>query len=99
MTVSFEQARRIAYDRNITGWQAAGHKGDYMVAAYGFENERVWLIIDGAREYLEDEDYHYVPTGRPVTLVDKVTGEAFDRHFQQDPDVFDAMIPVGVRPE
>lgn len=96
--ISFEEARHIAYRSLAKKW-ARDYRGTYMVAAYGFENEDVWVLIDGARESLIDAESGFEPVGRGVTLVDKASGRLFFRNYLEDMEWFNAMSKVGIHPE
>ena len=95
---SFEQARSIAHKSIAPKWRRQ-YRGEYMVADYGFENATTWLLIDGARESIVDEDSGYEPIGRGSTLVDKASGKLFFRNYIEHPEWFQAMTPVGEHPE
>lgn len=99
MSFSFEQARKLAFEKNAAAWKDLGNRGEYMVADYGFENEDAWLIVDGAREYLVDGDYSFEIMDKPLTLVMKATGEVFQMQHLDDPDTIHAMTPVGDVPD
>jgi hypothetical protein len=96
-TISFEQARAIAYERLAPAWEA-GDCGEYTVADYGFEDETTWLLIDSGSRLVIDADYGCDLVGRGSTLVDKRTGEIYSVTYLEAPDRFDAMTPVGHHP-
>ncbi|MHA7209521.1 hypothetical protein [Arthrobacter sp. MDT1-65] len=98
--IDFEQARVVAYERGVREWAKYGHRGQYMVADYGFENEAFWVVVDGAREALEggQESGDYMLVGRGAILVDKYTEEVHEMQYLDHQDMFDAMTPVGVHP-
>ena len=69
--VLFEEARSVV-DRAVRPWPA--ELGELYVAPDGFEDERSWQVIAGAREYLVGGDVGYALLDWPALLVDKVTG-------------------------
>lgn len=95
--ISFEQARRLALDRVGPTWEP-GHCGEYVVAAYGYEDATAWCLVEGGRRLVIDGDFGCEPVGRGCTLVDKQTGEVFFLTYLEDPDRFDAMTTVGQHP-
>ena len=99
MTTTFEQARDLALKANAAPWRDLGNKGAYMVAAYGFEDDDAWLIVDGAREMLEGGDYGFDVPDQPLTIVLKATGELLRVQYLEAEDRIDAMTPVGKHPE
>lgn len=99
MTVSFEQARELALKANAPAWRDLGNKGDYMVAAWGYEDADAWLVVDGARQLLIDHDYDYSVLDQPLTLIMKATGELFRVQYLEAEDRIDAMTLVGEPPE
>lgn len=98
MSTTFEQAREIAAARNAPAWRDLGNRGEYMVAPYGYENADAWLIVDGAREYLVDGDDSFEVMDKPLTLVMKDSGELFTMQYLENPELIDAMTPVGDAP-
>jgi hypothetical protein len=96
--ISFEEARQIAYRSLAKKW-ARDYRGTYMVAAYGFENDAVWVLIDGALESLVHGESEFEPVGRGSTLVDKASGRLFFRNYLEDMEWFNAMSKVGTHPE
>ena len=98
MSTTFEQARELARARNAPAWKDLGNRGEYMVAPYGYENADAWLIVDGAREYIEGGDDDFEVLDKPLTLVTKATGEVFTMNYLENPDLIDAMTPVGDAP-
>jgi hypothetical protein len=99
MTTTFEQARQIAYEANAPAWRDLGNRGEYMVAAYGYEDADAWLLVDGARELLEGGDYAYGVLDQPLTLVLKSTGDIVQVYYLEEQDRIDAMTPVGDVPQ
>jgi hypothetical protein len=98
MTTTFEQARELALKANGQAWRDLGNKGEYMVAAYGYEDADAWLLVDGARELLEGGDYDFGVMDQPLTLVMKATGELLHVQYLEAEDRIDAMTPVGTHP-
>lgn len=99
MTTTFEQARALALKVNAPAWRDLGNRGEYMVADYGYEDADAWLIVDGARELLEGDDYAYSVMDQPMTIVMKATGELLRVQYLEAEDRIDAMTPVGEHPE
>lgn len=46
-----------------------------MVADFGYQNEQSFLVVDGPREYLVDDDLDFALVGSSVNIVDKSTGD------------------------
>lgn len=99
MTTTFEQARELAYQRNAPAWRDLGNRGRYMVAAWGYEDDEAWLIVDGAAELLIDHDYSFDVMDKPLTLVMKATGEILHVQYLDADERIDAMKLVGDAPE
>lgn len=95
--ITFEQARKIALGRLGLTW-AADDCGEYTVADYGYEDDDAWMLVDGGRRYIVDDDPECVLVGKPCTLVDKRTGELSFPAYLDDMERFDAMAPVGEHP-
>ncbi|QIN94334.1 hypothetical protein SEA_ABBA_5 [Arthrobacter phage Abba] len=98
MTTTFEQARKIASELNAPAWRDLGNRGEYMTADYGYENADAWLIVEGAREYIEGGDDSFVILDQPLTLVMKATGDVVSVQYLDDPELIDGMTPVGNAP-
>jgi hypothetical protein len=95
--ISFLQARQIALARVGPTWEQGGC-GEYVVAAYGYEDATAWCLVDGGRRLVIDGDYGCEPVGRGCTFVDKESGEVFFLTYLEDPARFDAMTMVGQHP-
>jgi hypothetical protein len=95
MTTTFEQARDLALKANAPAWRDLGNRGEYMVAAYGYEDADAWLLVDGARELLEGGDYGFDVLDQPLTIVMKATGEILHMQYLEAEEKIDAMTPVG----
>jgi hypothetical protein len=95
--ISFEQARQIALDRVGPIWEPGGC-GEYVVAAYGYEDASAWCLVDGGRRLVIDGDSGCEPIGRGCTFVDKESGEIFLLTYLEDPGRFDSMTKVGQHP-
>lgn len=95
--ITFERARQIALDTIGPTW-VADECGDYVVADYGFQDDRAWCLVDGGRRLIIDGDYSCQLVGRGSTLVDKESGEVFSLNYLEDPDRFNAMTEVGQHP-
>lgn len=93
--VSFEEARQIVA-RARRGVER--DHGSYMIAAYGAESPQHWLIIDGAREWLVDNDPDFLYVGPGPLLVDKFTGELTELPSLYDFDYVNSFTPVGEVP-
>lgn len=65
-----------------------------MVADFGYQNEQSFLVVDGPREYLVDDDLDFVLVGSSVNIVDKSTGDVvFWSHVDHAEEIM-AMTPV-----
>lgn len=95
--ITFEQARQIALETIGPTW-VTGECGEYVVAAYGYEDDHAWCLVDGGRRLVIDGDYSCQPIGRGSTLVDKESGEVSSLNYLEDPGRFDAMTEVGQHP-
>ena len=95
--ITFEHARQIALDTLGRTW-ASDECGEYVVADYGFEDERAWCLVDGGRRLVIDGGYSCQLMGRGSTLVDKETGEVSSMNYLEDPERLNAMIKVGHHP-
>ena len=95
--ITFERARQIALDTIGPTW-GTDECGEYVVADYGFQDDRAWCLVDGGRRLVIDGDYSFQLIGRGSTLVDKETGEVSFLNYLEDPERFNAMIEVGHHP-
>ena len=95
--ITFERARQIALDTIGPTW-VTDECGEYVVADYGFQDDRSWCLVDGGRRLVIDGDYSCQLVGRGSTLVDKNTGEVSSLNYLEDPERFDAMTEVGHHP-
>jgi hypothetical protein len=96
--ITFERARQIALDTFGPTW-AADECGEYVVAEYGYEDDRAWCLVDGGSRLVVGGDYSCQLIGRGSTLVDKETGEVSSLSYLEDPERFDAMAEVGHHPK
>lgn len=88
--IPFEQARQIVAAAIPEGWTI----GTYTVAPWGYQDAESWLVIDGAREWL-DGDEDYADMSGTVTMVDKETGAVERLPYLPNIDRVDAMMPCG----
>lgn len=95
--ITLGRARQIAVDTIGPTW-VPDDCGEYVVADYGFEDDRAWCLVDGGRRLVIDGDYSCQLIGRGSTLVDKKTGEVSSLNHLEDPERFNAMIEVGHHP-
>ncbi|QKY79771.1 hypothetical protein SEA_BUMBLE_5 [Arthrobacter phage Bumble] len=73
--MNFHDARALAIANGGPLWAAEGLRGTYYVSPDGYETADVWILVDGAEEYLLGGDEDYVPMDKPVTVVFKRSGE------------------------
>lgn len=97
--ITFDEARKIAYDANLPAWLELGYRGEYMVADYGLEDAEHYVMIDGAREMLVDENYDFDVLDQPVTVIDKQTGDLFVMTYFESEELRAGMKQVGVWPK
>lgn len=95
MGTTFEQARQLAQEINAPAWRDLKNPGEYMVAPWGYEDADAWLVVDGAREYLEGGDDDFEVLDKPLSLVMKDTGELFHIQYLEAQDRVDRMTDVG----
>lgn len=98
MPTTFEQARQLAQEINAPAWRDLKNPGEYMVAPYGYEDAEAYLIVDGAREYLEGGDDDFEVLDKPLTMVMKDTGELFHVQYLEAEARVDLMTDVGEVP-
>lgn len=96
---TFEEARAIAEDLNAGAWRDLGNRGEYMVAAWGYEDDEHWQVVEGARELIEGGDYDFSVLDQPLTLVAKADGSIMVGTYLELEDKLDAMTPVGPVPD
>lgn len=96
---TFEQAKEAVRKVREAEWEDNDTPGDYMVADYGWEDSEAFLIVDGAREYLEDEDPDFMEMDAPAMFVDKATGIVLEAVYLDSMDRIDDMTPIGDVPE
>lgn len=70
--VTFAGARAIVDAAERPRWT---DRGTFVVLPSGYEDERAWLVIAGARECLIDGDPEYMIFDAAALLVDKRTGQ------------------------
>ncbi|ALY09852.1 hypothetical protein SEA_JAYCOOKIE_6 [Arthrobacter phage JayCookie] len=92
--ITFEEARAAVRAQNHPIWEDNDTPGEYMVAGYGWENDESYLLVEGAREYLEDGDNEYVIQDAPAVFVDKETGTVVLAEFLAVFEVIASMTPV-----
>ncbi len=97
--VTFEQAREAVRAVNEPAWEDADTPGTYMVAEYGYEDADAFLILDGAKEFLVDDDGEYAVEDAPAMLVEKATGLVMAGDFLNLQERIMAMTPVGDVPD
>lgn len=95
--ITFERARQIALESIGPTW-VTDECSEYVVAGYGFQDDRAWCLVDGGSRLVFDGDCSCQLIGRGSTLVDKRTGEVTSLNYLEDPERFDAMIQVGQHP-
>lgn len=95
--VTFEEARATVDHALRPGWPRDG--GTFVVLPYGWEDDRAWLVIAGAREALVDGDDSFSVMDAPALLVDKATGQLERLPVVANADRLDAMRPAGAVPD
>ncbi|AYD81500.1 immunity protein [Arthrobacter phage KBurrousTX] len=93
MTTTFEEARAIVLDQNREGWEE-DHEGTFTVAAYGWEDEDAFLVVQGASEWLVDGDESYSVMDAPAVFVSKESGTILEADYLAVLDRIAAMTPV-----
>ena len=96
--ITFDQARALAYQANHQLWESNGNPGEYYVDPYGFEDRYFYLMVDGARETLEEPDFDFMLMGWPLTLVAKFSGETYQVGTLTIQGHVDRMMQVGQVP-
>ena len=71
---TFSEAMEIVRAYGGALWDAAGYRGTYYVSPEGYEDDEKYLVIDGAREDLLDDDLDYAPMDKTALLVMKGSG-------------------------
>lgn len=93
MAVSFAEARAIV-DRAIRPiWPADG--GAWYISPEGWEDDRGWWVIAGARECLVDDDLDFAIMDCPAWVVEKETGELAELNMLIDKARLFAMTPTA----
>ncbi|MFK0042438.1 hypothetical protein ACIQTW_21590 [Paenarthrobacter sp. NPDC090517] len=89
--LTFEEARTTVRESRESLWEGLG---TYTVADYGWEDETSYLVVEGAREYLEDNNDEFVVMDAPAIFVDKATGIVLEADFLAVAGRVQAMTPV-----
>ena len=71
--VTFSEARQFVAAELAPGWPP--RLGTFHVSPTGYEDDRAWCVVVGAREWLVDGDHDYTIMDAPSILVDKATGQ------------------------
>lgn len=74
--ISFEDARLIAYQNLGNVWW--DEQGAFHVAQHGYENDKYWVLIVGAKEYLQTPDEKYDVENNSIIVVNKTSGDIED---------------------
>lgn len=93
MSISLERAIASVRERRTEDW--AGTWGTLYVSPEGYADDRDFLVVWGAHEYLVDNDPRYLLLNNLVTFVDRETGEIRDVPHSLHLDKIDAMEPVS----
>lgn len=71
---TFPEAMEIVRAYGGALWEAAGYRGTYYVSPEGYEDDEKFLVLDGAREDLVDDDPDYAPMDKTALFVMKGSG-------------------------
>lgn len=100
--ITFEQARSIVAAEHRANWAEHPDWGHYMVAEWGWENDEFWLVRDGSREDLIEDNPAFFLCGGATLLVAKTTGKLIyeGEYLPGTPlgDLIDSMTLVGELP-
>jgi hypothetical protein len=91
--VTFDEARAVVDVALRPDWPADA--GELVVLPGGREDADSYLVIAGAREYLEHDDPDFARLDAPALLVDKATGDLRPEPVVDVLDRLDAMTPIG----
>lgn len=69
--ISYREATEIVTKELEPKWEF----GTFYVEPKGYENDEVFMVPYGAKEFLVDDDDEFMVTDSPVALVNKETGE------------------------
>jgi hypothetical protein len=91
--LTFAEARALVAAELAPGWPS--RLGTFHVRPTGYEDDRAWLVVVGAREWLVDGDEDFVVFDAPAILVDKRTGRIERLVVIEHLDRLGAMQPVS----
>ena len=69
--ITYSEAAELVFEALKDDWEY----GSLFVDPEGFENEELYLVPYGAKEFLVEGDELFVIEGAPVALVNKFTSE------------------------
>lgn len=96
MTLLFEDARRIADAADRSRFSGPG---TFHVADYGLEDEALFYVITGAREWLVDGNSDFLKPSSKVLFVNRENGDVLRTDVSSVEDYLDDMTRVGDWPE
>jgi hypothetical protein len=92
MTVTFKQAQKIVQDY-------LGTDTPFMVADWGLENDKYWMMMVGLEQWLVDHDRDYQLVDDVITLVNKETGKVTETTHWTIQKTMDSFTQVGPVPD
>lgn len=69
--ISYKEATEIVTKELQPKWEF----GTFYVEPKGYENDEIFMVPYGAKEFLVDDDDEFMVTDYPVAFVNKETGE------------------------
>lgn len=89
--ISFHEARQIVAMRYRSLWPVP-HRGTFYVCPDGFENEKFWHVLVGAREAIEGKNLtDFLDFDTPALLVSKATGAVMEILVHVRPDLLERL--------
>ena len=88
--ITYAEAAELVFEALKDDWEY----GSLFVDPEGFENEELYLVPYGAREFLVEGDELFVIDGAPVALVNKFTSEISFVAYLSNRELIESLWPT-----
>lgn len=88
--ITYAEAAELVFEALKEGWEY----GSLFVDPDGYENEELYLVPYGAREFLVEGDELFMIDGAPVALVNKFTSEISFVAYLSNRELIESLWPT-----
>ena len=88
--ITYAEAAELVFESLKHDWEY----GSLFVDPEGYENEELYLVPYGAREFLVEGDELFVIDGAPVALVNKFTSEISFVAYLSNRELIESLWPT-----